>query len=144
MPKPLQLQLFGTPQISYLGQPLSGFVSGKVRALLIYLAVTARPQSRDHLAEFFWADTPASSRVNLRKALSNLRGLVGDVLREDGKESILLDPQQVWVDVIEFAQLVKQEREPEALQLYHADFLSGFNFSLSYEFEPGHSANRAA
>lgn len=73
MPKPLQLQLFGTPQISYLGQPLSGFVSGKVRALLIYLAVTARSQSRDHLAEFFWADTPASSRVNLRKALSNLQ-----------------------------------------------------------------------
>jgi len=135
MPKPLQLQLFGTPQISYLGQPLTGFVSGKVRALLIYLAVTARPQGRDHLAEFFWADTPASSRVNLRKALSNLRGLVGEVLSEDGKESILLDPQQVWVDVIEFAHLVKQERSPEAIQLYHADFLSGFNFSLSYEFE---------
>jgi len=135
MPKPLQLQLFGTPQIFYLGQPLTGFVSGKVRALLIYLAVTARPQSRTHLAEFFWADTPASSRVNLRKALSNLRGLLGDVLLEDGKESILLDPQQVWVDVIEFAQLVEQEREPEAIQLYHADFLRGFNFSLSYEFE---------
>ncbi len=60
---------------------------------------------------------------------------MGDVLREDGKESILLDPQQVWVDVIEFAQLVEQERDQDAIQLYHADFLSGFNFSLSYDFE---------
>ncbi|MFZ4663774.1 MAG: AfsR/SARP family transcriptional regulator [Caldilineaceae bacterium] len=131
----LHLKLFGSPQISYQEQPLTGFVSAKVRALLIYLAVTGRPHSRDHLAELLWADTPASTRTNLRKALSNLRQLLGDRLVEDGKESIALDPQQVWVDVVEFGRLVKQGHEQEAAELYRADFLHGFNLSLSYEFE---------
>ncbi|MFZ4663776.1 MAG: AfsR/SARP family transcriptional regulator, partial [Caldilineaceae bacterium] len=84
----LQLKLFGSPQISYQGQPLNGFVSAKVRALLLYLAATDRPQSRDHLAHLLWEDTPASMKVNLRKALSNLRQLIGNVLVEDAKESI--------------------------------------------------------
>jgi predicted ATPase/DNA-binding SARP family transcriptional activator len=131
----LQLKLFGSPQISYQGQPLTGFVSAKVRALLIYLAVTNRPHSRDHLAELFWADTPASTRTNLRKALSNLRQLIGDILVEDGKESIAVRGEQVWVDAVEFGQLSKQSSEQEATDLYQADFLTGFNLSLSYEFE---------
>ena len=131
----LQLKLFGSPQISYQGQPLTGFVSAKVRALLIYLAVTNRPHSRDHLAELFWADTPASTRTNLRKALSNLRQLIGDILVEDGKESIAVRGEQVWVDAVKFGQLSKQSSEQEATDLYQADFLTGFNLSLSYEFE---------
>ena len=131
----VQLKLFGSPQISYQGQPLTGFVSTKVRALLIYLAVTARPHSRDHLAELLWADTLASTRTNLRKALSNLRQLIGAVLVEDAKDSITLNPQQLWVDVVEFGRLSQQGSVQEAVALYHADFLTGFNLSLSYEFE---------
>jgi DNA-binding SARP family transcriptional activator len=131
----LQLKLFGSPQISYQGQPLTGFVSAKVRALLIYLAVTGRPHSRDHLAELLWADTPASTRTNLRKALSNLRQLIGDLLVEDAKESIALNGEQVWVDVVEFGRLSQQSSAQEASALYQADFLTGFNLSLSYEFE---------
>jgi predicted ATPase/DNA-binding SARP family transcriptional activator len=135
MHQPLQIFLFGSPQITYQGQPLTGFVSAKVRALLIYLAVTARPQSRDHLAELLWADTPASIRTNLRKALSNLRQLIGNILVEDGKESITLDTQQLWVDVVEFSRLLNQGADQDASELYQADFLTGFNLSLSYEFE---------
>ncbi|MCB0189938.1 MAG: hypothetical protein KDE31_36960 [Caldilineaceae bacterium] len=37
----LQIHLFGTPQFTYQGKPLTGFVSNKVRALLIYLASRA-------------------------------------------------------------------------------------------------------
>jgi predicted ATPase/DNA-binding SARP family transcriptional activator/Tfp pilus assembly protein PilF len=131
----LHLTLFGSPQIAYQGQPLNGFVSTKVRALLIYLAVTARPHSREHLSELLWADTPASKKVNLRKALSNLRQLLGDLLVEDAKESITLAAPQVWVDVRQFKQQIQQGLHEEPIQLYLADFLSGFNLSLSYEFE---------
>ena len=131
----LQLKLFGSPQISYQGQPLTGFVSAKVRALLIYLAVTARPHSRDHLAHLLWEDTPASMKTNLRKALSNLRQLIGDLLVEEGKELITLDPQRCWVDVVAFEHALKSAALTEAAQLYTADFLDGFNPSLSYEFE---------
>ena len=135
MAERLELKLFGSPQITYQGQPLTGFVSAKVRALLIYLAVTARPHSRDHLAHLLWEDMPASTRANLRKALSNLRQLIGNILVEDGKESIALRGEQIWVDVVEFGQLSKQSSEQEATELYQADFLTGFNLSLSYEFE---------
>ena len=131
----LQLKLFGSPQISYQGQPLNGFISAKVRALLIYLAVTARPHSRDHLAHLLWEDTPASMKTNLRKALSNLRQLLGDLLVEEGKELIALDPQRCWVDVVAFEHALKSGALTEAAQLYTADFLDGFNPSLSYEFE---------
>ncbi len=131
----LQLKLFGSPQISYQGQPLNGFVSAKVRALLIYLAVTARPHSRDHLAHLLWEDTPASMKPNLRKALSNLRQLLGDLLVEEGKDLIALDAQRYWVDVVAFERALNSGALTEAAQLYTADFLAGFNPSLSYEFE---------
>ena len=131
----LRFNLFGSPQITHQGQPLTGFVSTKVRALLIYLAVTARPHSRDHLAHLLWEDTPASMKTNLRKALSNLRQLIGDLLVEDGKELVTLDQQRCWVDVVAFERALKSGALTEAAQLYTADFLDGFNPSLSYEFE---------
>ena len=135
----LQLKLFGSPQITYQGQPLTGFHSAKVRALLIYLAVTARPHSRDHLAELLWADTLASFKSNLRKALSNLRQLIGDLLVENTKDLVSLDTKQCWVDVREFDRLLQPDRKHEAVQeaaqLYRAEFLAGFNISVSYEFE---------
>ena len=135
MAERIELKLFGSPQITYQGQPLTGFVSAKVRALLIYLAVTARPHSRDHLAHLLWEDMPGSMKANLRKALSNLRQLLGDLLVKEGKELIALDGQRCWVDVVEFERLLKSADLPEAAQLYTADFLTGFNPSLSYEFE---------
>ena len=135
MPKPLQLQLFGTPQIFYLGQPLTGFVSGKVRALLIYLAVTARPQSRTHLAELLWSDMPDTARNNLKKAISNLRQLIGDMLIEDSNELLSLDQQLIFVDVLEFERLCRQSCGEKAIELYHADFLADFDIPSCENFE---------
>lgn len=154
----LQLILFGTPQIIYRNAPLSGFISNKVRALLIYLAVTGRPHSRDHLAHLLWSNTPMSMKVNLRKALSNLRHLIGDILVEHGQGYVSLDHLRCWADVVAFEQFIQNEKKLrypltadspissthlsdsmidiyEATQLYHEDFLQGFNLSLSDEFE---------
>lgn len=47
----LYLQLFGTPQFTYQEAPVTGFISNKARALLIYLAMTGRAHSRDALAD---------------------------------------------------------------------------------------------
>ena len=135
MAERIELKLFGSPQITYQGQPLTGFVSAKVRALLIYLAVTARPHSRDHLAHLLWEDMPGSMKANLRKALSNLRQLLGELLVEDGQQLVGLDLSRCWVDVVAFDRLLKSAVLTEAAQLYTADFLDGFNLSLSYEFE---------
>jgi hypothetical protein len=46
--------------------------SKKTRALLAYLAVTARPHSRDRLCSMFWA-VPDDPRAALRWSLSHLR-----------------------------------------------------------------------
>jgi DNA-binding SARP family transcriptional activator len=135
MTPPLQLKLFGSPQIHYQGQPLNGLVSTKVRALLIYLAVMGRPHSRDNLAELLWGDRPDSARANLKKGLSNLRALLGGVLAEEGREAVALDRQQLWVDVVEFGQLIRQGDYQQATELYQADFLTGFELPPNEGFE---------
>ncbi|MEZ4619195.1 MAG: hypothetical protein R2867_27295 [Caldilineaceae bacterium] len=137
----LEIHLFGTPQFTYQDKPLTGFVSNKARALLIYLAVTGRPHSREALAELLWADTtPSLRRANLRKVLSNLRQVVDNLLLEPSKDTVALNRQYCWSDVAAFEQVVDNANadiiELEiAVQQYQADFLADFNTSLSYEFE---------
>ena len=78
MTSELQLALLGTVEVRRNGVPIPGFTSGKAQALLCYLAVTGRPHTRPALAGLLWGEMPDdNARTNLRKALSNLRRLVG-------------------------------------------------------------------
>src|SRR5512136_1172558 len=76
----LTLSLLGTFEASLDGQPVTGFESNKVRALLAYLAAESdRPHSRQTLAGLLWPGYPDRSALNnLRSALANLRQAVGD------------------------------------------------------------------
>jgi DNA-binding SARP family transcriptional activator len=76
----LSLALLGSLNVSRDGQPISGFESAKVRALLVYLAVESdRPHHRDALAGLLWPEQPDQvARNNLRQALANLRQVLGD------------------------------------------------------------------
>jgi len=109
--------------------------------LLIYLAMTGRAHSRDALAELLWADTPATKRDNLKRALANLRKMDDVVLIEEGRQTVALDPNSYQLDVHEFSALAGQDMLAELTQIekavasYEADFLAGFNTSLSLEFE---------
>ena len=85
----LKIFLFGTPQFEKEDEAANGrstptFLSDKVRALLIYLAVEqGRPFRREALAGLLWPNMPeAKARANLRRALSNLRQVIAD---EDGR-----------------------------------------------------------
>ena len=137
----LHIGLFGTPQFIYQDKPLTGFVSNKVRALLIYLAITGRPHSRDALSELLWANTPKTKRDNLKKALSNLRNMDGVALLEEGQHLVALTPGSYWVDVVEFStvanngRLQAEDEMQRVVAFYQDDFLAGFNISLSLEFE---------
>jgi len=142
MSKPLRLHLFGSPQLLWQDETITGFVSNKARALLIYLSVTRSAHSRNALAELFWSDTPATAKSNLRKTLSNLRNLSGVEFREDSSQSMALHLGGCRVDVTEFDQAATGALDTDSLdalvcaaQLYPDDFLAGFNISLSYEFE---------
>lgn len=122
----LHIKLFGFPQIALHGKELTGFDSDKVRALLIYLAMTAAPQSRDHLAQLLWEDTPLTKRDNLRKAVSNLGKLLGDLLVKDSNGLLAIKQNYCWVDVHRFDGLYKSAMVDEAVALYSAEFLSSF------------------
>ncbi|MBV7331408.1 hypothetical protein KFU94_24860 [Chloroflexi bacterium TSY] len=148
MPDKLHLQLFGTLQFNWQGKPITGFVSNKARALLIYLAVTGLVHSRDSLAQLLWADTPTSTKGNLRKALHNLRKLPGVSLREPEPHLVHLESERCWVDVNEFERLAcvaphDLDTLERRAQLYQGDFLTGFNISVSYEFEAWALSERA-
>jgi len=79
MPR-LSISLFGSLRVNLDGEPVTGFESDKVRALLSYLAVeTEAPQRRERLAGLLWPDQPEqSARANLSHVLANLRTVIAD------------------------------------------------------------------
>ncbi|MDX1417634.1 MAG: protein kinase, partial [Candidatus Promineifilaceae bacterium] len=147
----LEINLFGPFEAASNGRILTGFDSDKVRALLAYLIVEAgSPQRREKLAGLFWPNfSERSARTNLRRALSNLRKVIGD--READPPFLFVTRQTVQfnrassavVDVLNFQELIQQNTSQasdsthleEALQLYRGDFLEGFSIPDSAAFE---------
>jgi DNA-binding SARP family transcriptional activator len=76
---PLSLRVLGPFQVSLDGKPVTGFASDKVRAWLVYLALSpGRPHRREALAGLLWPEFPErSARTNLRLALGQ-RARPGD------------------------------------------------------------------
>ncbi len=111
----LRLEFLGGMAISQNGAPVSGFISAKAPALLCYLAVTGRPQFRLVLANLLWGELPEENAcANLRKALSNLRDLLGDHL--------IITPRTVawnrecayWLDVETFLERAGSKSDSSA------------------------------
>ncbi len=142
----LEISTLGPLQITTNQAPVSGFISDKVRALLVYLAVEqTRPLRREALAALFWPDQPkAKALANLRRALANLRQVIDD---ENGRylhitrQSLQFNAgSQAAVDALQFAQLL-DEPEPdlaqmdEAVKLVNGRFLEGFSIDDSIAFE---------
>ena len=94
----LSLSLLGTFRAELDGKPIAGFTSNKARALLAFLAVEAgQPHERARLAGLLWPDWPEpSARANLRRALANLRQILGD--RESPRPCLLASRQTVRFD----------------------------------------------
>src|SRR6266542_7052534 len=75
----LSLALLGPLQVRLDDQPLTSLAYDKVRALLAYMAVEARPHGRAALAELLWPEQEAAAaRRSLRVALSTLRQALGE------------------------------------------------------------------
>jgi DNA-binding SARP family transcriptional activator len=150
----LQLSLLGKLQISRDGAPVTGFVSAKAQALLVYLAVTARPHDRQALAALLWGDMPQTeARANLRSALSNLRKLLEPYLLISRDEAAFNQASSYWLDVAAFEAALVQPTSPvqgepvplswevhsqalrQAIELYQGDFLEGFAVREALAFE---------
>ncbi|MBN1248847.1 MAG: AAA family ATPase [Anaerolineae bacterium] len=145
----LSIRLFGGFAVTRDGEPVTGFDSNKVRALLAYLAVEAdHAHRRDSLAALLWPDYPDSSaRTNLRNALANLRTVIGDREAEPSFLWITRDTLQFntesnhWLDVAIVTQaLAKADSLPTsdliaAADAYIGDFLAGFTLDDAVGFD---------
>ncbi len=139
----LELRLLGKPQVYFDGEAIAGFRTAKAEALLYYLAVTARPHSRESLADLLWDDMPAATaKRNLTKVLS--------LLRKQFEPYLEIEPQYIGfkagtvygLDVAKFEEAIEagdQETASaslrEAVELYQDDFLAGFYVKDALNFE---------
>jgi predicted ATPase/DNA-binding SARP family transcriptional activator len=151
----LTLRLLGSPEVILDGEPATGFVSDKARALLFYLAVEAdRGQRRETLAGLLWPDYPErSARTNLSNTLSNLRTVLGDrganLANGEARQPFLLVSRETiqfnagsdyWLDVRAFDERVihapvRVQHGEKTVALYRGHFLEGFSLSDSPAFE---------
>ncbi|HSG42807.1 MAG TPA: AAA family ATPase [Anaerolineales bacterium] len=144
----LKISLLGSIQVTLDGQPVTGFKSNKVRALLAYLAVESdKPHRRETLAGLFWPEWPEREALgNLRYTLSDLRGAIGDrsakppfliISRESIQFNVSSDYQ---LDVTDLSKSladknVSIEERENILDLYKGRFLEGFSVEDSPAFE---------
>src|SRR5687768_9925368 len=78
----LDIYTLGNLRIEINGKAVSGFISRKVKALAVYLALEPREHPREVLAELLWPDQPPSrSLSNLRSALFNLQHTLGECIQ---------------------------------------------------------------
>jgi pimeloyl-ACP methyl ester carboxylesterase len=89
----LRIDALGELAVFRHGEPLKLPASKRTRALLAYMALTARPHRRDRLCEVFW-EVPDDPRGALRWSLSKLRSVVN----EDGNERLVADRERVQLE----------------------------------------------
>jgi DNA-binding SARP family transcriptional activator/tetratricopeptide (TPR) repeat protein len=130
--EPLCVRLFGTPSISYDGEPVR-FVAARSLPLFVYLVLgRERPIARDQLAYKFWPEySESEARANLRRHLNRVNGPLLDVtghrwIDGDGKV-VSLDPRMpLDLDV---ARLESACSDPtaaaSAVDLYTGDLFEG-------------------
>jgi DNA-binding SARP family transcriptional activator len=142
--KRLVIRLLGGFEAVLDGNPLVGFESDKVRALLAYLVMYAGwSQRREKLTGLLWPDSPESAaRASLRNALANLRQAIGD---RQAKSPFLCVTRQAitlegagdyWLDVADFEQAFQNNTTSldgdrlhleKAISLYRGPLLDGFS-----------------
>jgi len=147
----LSIHLLGSFEATLDGEPVSGFASDKVRALLAYLASESdRPHRRGALVGLLWTDySETSARTSLRRALANLRTVIADHQATPpflfiSRQTIQLNcSADAWCDVTAFSlALAPASPSPQgmgllegAIELYRGDFLEGFSLGDSACFE---------
>ncbi|HJS29949.1 MAG TPA: BTAD domain-containing putative transcriptional regulator, partial [Anaerolineales bacterium] len=128
----LEISLLGPPEIRLEGS-LVKTDRRKAIALLAYLAVTGKPQTRDFLSAFLWPDYERDSAyAYLRRTLWELNQMLGKGWIQVDRDYASLAPTgELWLDVAAFQRLIKDSRSgieglTEAINLYRGDFLAGF------------------
>ena len=142
--EPLHVCVLGNLAVLRQGTKLQLPPSRKTRALLAYLAVTARPHRRDRLCGMFW-NVPDDPRAALRGSLSLLRRLVDEpndrrIIAD--RENVAFDLSRVTVDLLSLrtacqhgADSMSTEALRQATDGLQGDFLEGLDLPDCHEFQ---------
>lgn len=127
----LHVSVLGGMAVECDGTELPVPPSGRPWSLLAYLALNPGRHARAELAARFWPDVlDSSARASLRSAVWALRRALGPggsawLLAE--RDSVTLDePRGLWVDAIEFEQLIARGELQGAVGLCRGPLLAGF------------------
>jgi DNA-binding SARP family transcriptional activator len=121
----------GPPAIERDGQQVRSPRGRKAWALLCYLVLAERPQSRRHLAELLFADADDPlgalrwTLAELRRALGRSDVLGGDPVAPGLGDDVVIDVKLVTGDYA----------EPSPLAEVEGELLAGVDLSSSPEFE---------
>jgi len=138
----IDFHLLGASKIVFNGEPLDDKLLNKDCALLFYLAATRTVQQRTALATLLWGEhIDGAARGNLRKALSMLHQIIGDLLQID-HEQIGLAAGAWTCDAGLFEQDARAALKSgitselaAAAERYTGDFLAGFNVHNAPDFD---------
>ena len=143
----LEIFTLGPAEFRAQKRPIAGLGSGKMTALLVYLALQpGYRHPRETLAELLWPELSLqAARFNLRHTYFHLREALGDEQENGfliaGREWLSFNPcSNHWCDITEFANgLVLPDPEPERLanlaHMYRGEFMAGFSLPDCQEFE---------
>jgi DNA-binding SARP family transcriptional activator/tetratricopeptide (TPR) repeat protein len=128
------LRCLGHPVLfAATGEPVK-FRTRKHLALLVYIAVEARPHRRDRLAELLWPKVSgAEARHSLATALFTLRPVLGTDGLETSRDQVRLVPGRVSLDLdrLEAGDVLGSDMSGP---LEVAGFLEGFDICDAAEF----------
>jgi len=142
----------GPPQILVNNQKVE-IKRRKAVALLVYLAVEGRSQSREFLSGLFWPEYEQSrAYAYLRRTLWEIKDVLGGGLLEVSRESVSIPSSPSFqMDVNQFQVLLRAVKDHDhrfsepcdqcidrfevAIRLYRGDFLSGFSLSACPQFD---------
>jgi DNA-binding SARP family transcriptional activator len=114
-------------------------------AVLVVLALSGRPRSRDSLADMFWGDQDAEhARHSLSEALSHIRRALGrDAVATRLTDISLSTKAPLFVDAVEFERRVRTGELAGAIDLYEGAFLDGVHVEGSAAFDQWMDERRA-
>lgn len=149
MTTPLQIQLLGSPTVSFQERPLK-FRSRKVLALLVYLVITGERHARDSLMALFWPESdPKRASASLRSAISRLRQTLAEVdayiVTQSGMVAFDFNrPYTLDVQLLESA--AQEGATPKAMKIaldaVRGEFLEGFSLTDAPRFDDWVSIQR--
>lgn len=145
----ISLKTLGELGVRHDGRDAALPASKRTRALLAYLALTARPHRRDRLCEVFWA-IPDDPRGALRWSLSKLRPLVNDAAVERlaaDRERVTLLTADIDIDIRSIADEIRNAGQPpdrlqNLAQLLQQPLLEGIDLPEQSLFQEWLTAER--